>query len=198
MPSIKCFLIQPTDQTFQWLRRYTHEGCMDGYGHDASVRIEDGVFDSKEYPEQIREKSDPRWPKECDKCHALFDDTTQWQLFVLRKYKREDTGEMVSLGPDKETQVPPGGMFYADWLSDIWPGPDGRSLSIMTPGGIWHIDSQASNCTRKDDNVHRCWIRKGIPPIIDVTKDGDTCKAGAGSIQCGNYHGFLRKGYLVD
>lgn len=45
-----------------------------------------------------------------------------------------------------------------------------------------------------DDAEHRCWIRHGEPPLITVDKNGLTCAAGAGSIQCRDYHGFLRDG----
>lgn len=192
---IKCFLLQPLDKQFQWLRRFTFAGCESGHGHDASVRIEDGPYQNTE---QRWDKSDPRWPKECDRCHALLDDTTNWQLFALQQYLREDTGEIFSLGPDKGTQVPAGGMWFADWMQDIWKGPDGKCLNVMTPGGPWCIDSDASNCTRKDDKVHKCWVRHGVAPDITVDKNGDTCAAGAGSIMCRDYHGFLQKGYLVD
>lgn len=74
---------------------------------------------------------------------------------------------------------------------------DGPVLSVMTPGGVWRIDSRASNCTMPYDYEHRCWVRHGTPPLVTVDKDGNTCAAGAGSIQCGDYHGFLRDGKLV-
>lgn len=95
----------------------------------------------------------------------------------------------------------PGAMWIATWLmgdsGGRWhPGPDGNILIVETPGGSWNIDSRASNCDRRDDHVHHCWIRHGEPPNITVDKNGDTCGAGAGSIQCGSYHGFLRNGHL--
>lgn len=132
-----------------------------------------------------------------------------------RKWKRVDTGEVKEHSHD----FGPGAMWYADWLvnepgtkfvrkddngNDVeipqpWGnGPDGKVLMVLTPGGSWIIDSRASNCTMPTDNEHRCWIRTGIPPLISVHKNGLTCGAGAGSIQCGNYHGFLRSGFLED
>lgn len=74
----------------------------------------------------------------------------------------------------------------------------GPVLSVMTPGGVWRIDSRASNCGSPYDYDHRCWVRHGEPPAITVDKDGKTCVAGGGSIQCGDYHGFLRDGALTD
>lgn len=106
----------------------------------------------------------------------------------------------------------PGAMFYASWLEmevdwflkressgpmHRWPGPDGRVLAVITPGGTWIIDSRASNCTMPDDNRHSCWVRHGEPPNVTVDKNGVTCQAGAGSIQSGDYHGFLRGGVLT-
>lgn len=196
MPKIKCFLLKPLDTQFQWLRRFTFSGCQDGHGHDASVRIEDGSYKSTE---QRWEKTDPRWPIECERCHALFDDAANWQLFALQQYLREDTGELFSVGSSKaETQAPAGAMWYAPWLQDMWKGPDGKCLCVMTPGGEWLIDGMASNCTMKEDLVHKCWVRHGEAPTITVDKVGNTCAAGAGSILCGDYHGFLRDGFLVD
>jgi hypothetical protein len=60
------------------------------------------------------------------------------------------------------------------------------------------IDSRASNCTLPNDREHKCWIRHGTPPDLTVDKNGKTCAAGAGSIQLGNYHGFLRNGHLEE
>jgi len=78
-------------------------------------------------------------------------------------------------------------------------GPDGKSYVCVCPGNNWwHIDSQASNCTKPDDKEHRCWCRHGEAPDFTVDKVGNTCSAGAGSIAIGSYHGFLRNGYLTD
>lgn len=65
----------------------------------------------------------------------------------------------------------------------------------------WMIDYKASNCTKKDDKVHRCWVRHGtVGDKLTVDKKGNTCSAGAGSIYMnGNkWHGFLRNGILVE
>lgn len=99
--------------------------------------------------------------------------------------------------------LPPGAMYFADWYPDCWKGVDGHALTVVCPGGKhWCIDSQANNCTMKEDigpydKHHRCWVRHGIPPNITVDKNGRTCKAGAGSIQTENYHGRLINGVFV-
>jgi hypothetical protein len=120
-----------------------------------------------------------------------------------RLWRRADTGEVTTIN-----DAPAGAMWRATWylIEDSnpprylfdWDNQFEPPLMVKTPGGHWDLDSRASNCTRKDDKTHRCWCRHGVAPNITVDKQGDTCAAGAGSIQCGNYHGFLRDGYLVD
>jgi hypothetical protein len=97
----------------------------------------------------------------------------------------------------------PGAMWYApDGSYKSRLGPDGRFLMVRLPNGdIWRVDSRASNCTRPDDDVHRCWVRHGEAPNITVDKNGDTCGCGH-SIGSGwkdgayTYHGFLTNGVL--
>lgn len=112
-------------------------------------------------------------------------------------YRRDDTREEFTL-----RDAPVGAIWRASWYEDAeWPelvGVDGRSYVVKTPGGDWLIDSVASNCTRKDDKIHKCWCRHGEAPNFHVDKVGNTCAAGAGSILIGNYHGFLHNGYLTD
>lgn len=109
-------------------------------------------------------------------------------------YERADTGEEVT------GSLPVGAMYYVSAESQPYyrPGPDGRTLFVVTPGGTWSPDSRASNCGRPDDEGHYCWVRHGVPPAITVDKVGDTCVAGAGSILIGKYHGFLTNGKLTN
>jgi hypothetical protein len=171
-----------------------------GY-HDASVpfgQTDDpdryGTYGANEDLKPPR--SDKRWPSRCE-CGYIFDAEDAWQLAVDRLYKRSDTGELTSI-----RDAPAGAMWYADWMihgpNSPYAGPDGHCLAVRTPGGEWLIDGRASNCTRKDDSVHKCWCRHGTVPDITVDKDGDTCAAGGGSIIANGYHGFLRGGYLEE
>lgn len=117
------------------------------------------------------------------------------------RYRRVDTGEVF----EHLASAPPGAMWDATWMHDCkggyflgGPNSDGRFLVVRLPNGHdWCIDSRASNCTTPNDKTHRCWVRHGEPPNITVDKNGKTCAAGAGSIQSGDYHGFLRNGELV-
>lgn len=147
----------------------------------------------------------------------MIEDTGQRSLEGFTLYRRIDTGEIGPFLNPGEKGTPVGAMWWSDWNDEWgyrrrqnydWPGrkdqpyryhPDaqGRCLYVQTPGGSWCIDSRASNCTMPKDNNHRCWVRHGEPPNVTVDKSGDTCKAGAGSIQAGDWHGYLRKGELV-
>ncbi len=119
------------------------------------------------------------------------------QLFTSRVYRRTDNGETLTF---KDIHKAPGAMYRATWCEQFpdWSGPDGKSYIVILPNlSPWQIDGRASNCTMKDDNVHKCWIRHGEAPNFTVDKNGPTCKAGGGSIQSGDYHGFLRNGILT-
>lgn len=112
-------------------------------------------------------------------------------------YKRSDTGEIIG----GESKLPPGACYDSPHYHDWRVGPDGRSLSVVLPNGDhWFIDNRASNCTMKDDDAHRCWVRHGRPEdgTLHVDKNGHTCAAGAGSIAVPGYHGFLHNGFLTD
>jgi hypothetical protein len=119
------------------------------------------------------------------------------------RWKRADgTGEPFRMG-----WAPVGAMWFADWYMNDetpsrsrfhWDNQFTPPLIVSTPGGDWDVDSRANNCTLPNDRLHRCWCRHGEPPNITVDKNGLTCAAGAGSILCGSYHGFLRDGFLTD
>lgn len=120
---------------------------------------------------------------------------TNWNI-LSPAYKLPD-GKLVRGG-----DLPPGAIYLND--GEHWrKGPDGLSITVVCPDGWhWSPDSRASNCTRKDDEIHRCWVRHGDPKLgnLHVDKVGNTCAAGAGSILTGRtpcWHGFLHNGHLV-
>lgn len=106
-------------------------------------------------------------------------------------------------GTEIRGRLPPGALYVAELMKrqDGWEfkGADGLNVVCVLPNGShWYIDSRASNCTLPQDNVHRCWVRHGTRGgVIHVDKNGHTCAAGAGSIQSGDYHGFLHNGELT-
>jgi len=181
------------------LRRYTFSNSSVGY-HSAMViigrrfypRNDEGYYERPMFV--FPGHDDPRWPKACECGAHTFTDEDEWQEWSEACYQRGDTGDFVGL-----LRAPPGAMWDAWWLKDFGaPTSDGRHIEVVCPNGrTWSIDSRASNCTMKDDRVHHCWIRHGEPPNLTVDKNGLTCQAGAGSIQAGDYHGFLRDGVLT-
>jgi hypothetical protein len=135
----------------------------------------------------------------CAGCRRAFDftdgtpDDFSRSSSRSREYRCAATGAVARTARD----LPTAALYDAHWWHDYRTGPDGRSLVCVLPNGHhWHIDSRASNCGRPDDDVHRCWVRHGEPPQVHVDKAGNTCPAGAGSIQSGDWHGFLHHGVL--
>ncbi len=195
------FFIHPTNQSRVSLRRYARspEPCPGKGYHNAHAFL--GVIDDTEIEkgeiENAHPHDHPLWPVKCDHCEHMFDTEDQFQIFTEHLYRREGSDEDLSL-----RKLPIGACYNASWMADYpaYRGPDGRSLTVETPGGTWHIDSRASNCTLPNDNEHKCWVRHGRPEdgTLHVDKNGLTCSAGAGSIMCGSYHGFLHHGQLTD
>ena len=121
-------------------------------------------------------------------------------------WKRTDTGEV----KEDQTDFPVGAMWWAPWYDALYEPTLEHVLCVLTPGGVWIIDSQASNCTKptltyregkstiqpKMQTDHHCWCIHGTPPLITVNKNCNTCATGGGSIQCGGWHGFLTDGCL--
>lgn len=214
-PAIKCFLLEFAGLCQWGLRRYTaygdetvpacpRDGGRWGHSHGALVILgqhpavcvpdRDGMstmaVDSRASQIPWPAEDDPRWPTRCE-CGFEFRDSDPHQQWTDMLYRRADTGQLTTI-----RDAPPGAMWDAVWYP--WKGPDGRSLVVKCPNGSdWMIDSRASNCTMPKDTVHRCWIRHGEPPNLTVDKQGLTCAAGAGSIQAGDYHGFMRAGVLT-
>lgn len=219
-PATRTYWLEPTDRIAVGLRRYARSDtatgwdCAGGY-HNALVFTGEVDATYRERDEDNRGRvlaarpdtphDDPRWPTTCA-CGYWFSEADAWQDWQELIYQRGDTGEHVTLKDRRATDIggpppaPPGASWDAWWLPANWCGPDGIALMVRCPNGRdWHVDGRASNCTRPDDKVHQCWVRHGDPRAAEVTVDkaGDTCAAGAGSIQAGDYHGFLQAGVLT-
>lgn len=195
------------------LRRYASGKCPSGWGfHDATVPIGTGLSKlRRELTGSSIEKgpalTDPRWPVKCSACRYRFKSTDPRQLWRERLYLYRGIYGNWLVVPGRNT--PPGALWDSTAWSKRWGhiGPDGIGITVTCPGGTsWEIDGQASNCTRKTDHVHRCWVRSGKPndpqgkrwgKPLDVGKNGNTCAAGAGSIAVPGYHGFLHDGFFT-
>lgn len=200
MADIPIFFIEPTGRDRVWLRRYeSGSTCPGGEYHQAMTPIGEEACSTRALGDD-HPHDDPLWPAFCEKCGHPFSDNDKWQRFRRSLYRRIDTGEEMTLD-----NAPVGVVWNADWALErrtegFYVGPDGRCLVVKTPGGDWMIDSRASNCTMPEDNTHKCWVRHGRPEdgTLHVDKKGHTCAAGAGSIVCGAYHGFLHNGKLTS
>ncbi len=214
------YWLEPTDEIAVGLRRYSRQSdnqpfsmeCDGGY-HSALIYIDRvpakySDRDSGGSSLEIRPKhphDDAHWPTKCSRCDYRFTDDDHWQEWQELIYRRSDSdGEYVlhQNAPAPELGIesaPPGASWNAWWMPSAWRRTDGMYLMVRLPNGHdWAVDSEASNCTRKGES-HECWCRHGDPRLAHVTvdKNGDTCAAGAGSIQGGDYHGFLRDGLLT-
>lgn len=198
--STTCYFLEATNKIRRSLRRYASGSqcgspLNHGY-HNAMVAL-DVVEIGPDPKGLIREqamqpKTDARWPAACH-CGYVFHDVDAWQIFTDRLMRRSDTGEEIGL-----RDAGPGAMYDAHWYPEDMQGADGLVLMVILPDGhAWCVDGQASNCTRPGDKTHRCWCRHGTVPLITVDKNGETCAAGAGSIQTEKWHGFLRNGVLA-
>lgn len=140
------------------------------------------------------------WPTSCDYCDYEFVAEDQWQENGDLLYRRNDIQPTMEQ-PDimRLREAPAGAMWYAWWLSG-WRHQTGDfPIVVRCPDGHeWMPDMEASNCTKPGDRGHYCWVLHGTAPGLTADKAGVTCGAGAGSIQTGHWHGFLRNGYLVQ
>lgn len=211
--SVRCFYLEPLRRSRLSLRRFTFgsdKSCPSSQGgHDARtnfVEVDEWLKPNDETGRKVYEHGGPQnredvpagapWPTQCTGCTYIFTEEDEWQIFPETLYRRADTGETMTWN-----ESGPGAMRHCEWYEGLaWAsGPDGLALSVKCPNGReWHIDGPCSNCTMKDDRVHKCWCRHGTPPNITVDKNCNTCAAGAGSIQAGDYHGFLRNGEFTS
>lgn len=202
---MKVRLAVPTG-TRAWLRCYwgtSAHGQQWGY-HNAELFLGEvdrqvpEIEDKRQAFGRVEDYADDRWPVQCGSCGEPVPAEANRQVFTRIRY---DTSSGL---------LEPGCMYWASWyharrsengpfcfMWDNCTDPRGH-LHVVLPNNMeWDIDSRAKNCTLPQDRLHRCWVREGEPPLVTVGKGGYTCSAGAGSIQAGNYHGFLRNGELT-
>jgi len=190
MPNIECFLIEKNEYGYLRAVFSNHDKCEypGNYNYHRSEIV--GTEQFSELNSLALSNLAHNSPLPICKCGFQFTIADYYGGGLYHPWHRVDNNE-------PSDQSVPGAMWWGESYS--FNTPEGtQALFVETPGGPWCIDSRASNCTKPEDNEHRCWIRHGEVPKITVDKNGNTCSAGAGSIQAGNYHGFLRDGILVD
>lgn len=135
----------------------------------------------------------------CDRCGAPFDPDADPRRHGSMKWEWDTPSGQLEPGCVYTTVCPhPKG---APVCPSGWSNCTGTHVHVMLPNGIsWDVMGRASNCGSPDDTTHRCWVLVGHPEhpeTLHVSKDGETCAAGAGSIAAGDYHGFLQHGKLT-
>lgn len=153
---------------------------------------------------EIEDYKREQWPTKCDHCGEPVpqDDRpnalggrgagVNYQVFTTRAYNTQSS------------KPEPGDIYETDFHEPdhcpYWSNCSGiHRYAILPNGDHWDLDSRASNCTMRDDRMHRCWVAHGSikDGTINVDKNGFTCAAGAGSIAADGWHGFLRNGEFV-
>lgn len=181
--------------------------CKDSWRYHEVRRlfdISDVKYDWQRHEDKGRlPPEDPMWPAVvCDRCGAIASAQAKNIHRMVFTTARYDT---------KESELQVGDMYYtehepgAEDCPGNWANCDGRHLNVICPPRWdWDVDSRASNCTMRDDQYHRCWVRHGDPEKneLHVDKAGRTCAAGAGSIlvpgsnNTVRWHGFLHHNFL--
>lgn len=210
MPPIPCVFYSATPLIRLYLRRFIMDGdCPHDYGDgcrrccNAMVPFMDVTGEKDERGVFINyngaaDPEDARWPKACEGCGREFLPTHYRQVHIQHLYQHPE-GELVAI--DK---LPVGAMWYQDFghrpasrfllaraaLNNRPVPPDGildtdrfPHLFVRTPGGVWDMDTIATN----GDG----WELTGEPPKITAHP----------SIQhsTGNqWHGWLKNGVLSE
>jgi len=192
--------------TIAYLRRYWDDKspCQQGMSyHNAMVELtrsytpNDWALGGK-----VSEIAEELWPTQCKDCAKPVPEGTDYQILHKRLY-RAVNGEEIAYD-----QLKVGDLFFINIdrgeehdCHSRWTNCDGNHLHCVLPGNHhWDIDGRCSNCTKREDTLHRCWVRHGDPrkgEPVHVDKNGLTCAAGAGSIVVPGFHGFLHSGYIT-
>jgi hypothetical protein len=103
---------------------------------------------------------------------------------------------------DTDTMMPePGDLYFwehdegncpAEWM----PCNGAHLIAVLPDGSERDLDGRDPRCAAPENSLHRCWIRKGDPPYLTVSKQGRTCGEGAGGITGSDWFGYLRNGYF--
>ncbi len=193
-PTIECFLLEPTNRFWVYLRRYsthTKHPCTGGGYHNAETLVAE--IESETVPvchDAGTDHLDPRWPTQCGRCSYTFADEDTWQFCYEGQYLGPNGQKYTTKGPlhakvDKSLDAPPGAIWRAPWLEECGiKGPDGKCYILRTPGGDWIIDTSTS-----------CWTRTGEAPRLSAQPSIVMGEKPDGSCL---YRGVLQDGALLE
>lgn len=195
MAEIRCFMLEPTGRSVQWLRRssvgaagtdtapgahwcsaHTVLGVLEGTGHVGGMIA---------WP-----RDDPRWPTHCAACGKPLPDGGMWLVDFWHEMRRTDTGATLCV-----QDAPPGAMWWVAHLdghdgfyhsAEHVARGGGPHLIVKTPAGDWDIDGKSRSGGG--------WTRTGEPPAI-TARPSIGIGPPNGEYQ---YHAYLTNGVLQD
>lgn len=209
--TIRCFLVVPTGEGYESLIITEDGQCIENFKYHRSEVVvrRFALGENDVYPEGwiSDDERKVKAVKYCTRCgNHNFSEAALNRIGGSkgRGWERLDTGQRA----DNLNDFGPGAMWFVSWYKNdetglythpgFGKGFSESPLSVRTPGGDWLVDARCSNCSLPEDDTHKCWPRTGIAPEITVDKNlGHTCNVGGGSVIQGDYHGFLRGGFLV-
>lgn len=177
---VKCFLLNESEQTKLFFRRYKQaSSCPDRKrGHEARVfwkEVTNYPGEPKE-PLEITDEMKKRlkFPTTCS-CGYEFDYEDEWQIFRQTLWENKELDLVTTL-----QDAPAGAMWKAWWYKD-------DDLFVKLPNGSdWNIDGEATNGKQ--------WTRTGAPPNITVKPSIGIKDQNGGW----DYHGKLQNGWLIE
>ena len=201
--------------------------CPNSYGrgvpgaHDASVKVVESTpgYRVPDIGGDASDYDEARWPYVCDFCGSRAPEVPAAQSFSDRQHdgcvlEYQLSRKTVYATYDGSWFGLPevGDVFYEDWFKcgeeregrciHGWTNCMSHHLMVIVPTmHWWDLSGRASNCTKKNDTTHRCWIAHGDPAtgeLVHVDKNGLTGQAGAGSLAISGWHGFLHHGDIHE
>lgn len=153
------------------------------------------VFAPKTLPPRGQVPDLPQGPFDCTRWEQTAEMSPFVEGITSPIMRNLVTGERLA-----SNKLPIGALYAARSVGSggYAPGYDKLAIMCVCPDRWhWPIDGRASNCTMKDDDNHRCWVRHGtVSERVHVDKKGFTCAAGAGSLQIPGWHGYLHEHQL--
>ena len=167
-----------------------------------SWHTSDGEFHIKEYDITKEQKDTCSFEElerefgtllhKCDRCGIEHDGKLELQI---------SKGERRIWNTKDGKNDHPGDMFFTPWIHggsciywDNCKDPRGHLMVVLPNGHVFDTDARSANCNKPKDKTHRCWQKKGEPPLITI--GGPTSDNGVGSIGMADFHGYLTNGIL--
>jgi hypothetical protein len=192
--AIPTYLIEPTTIVRRWWRSFSRPSrgnCAvhGSWGHDIWVPIDEldiGGDPNSALPIQSDTNKhqlphSAQLPIQCV-CGHRFDKFDFSGIYQRRLYRAAHAA-MQSIGMFCLDEAPAGAVYFLDW-QDVFKGPDGHCIAVMTPAGPWGIDMP--------DIYGQEWKRN---PILHIGQD--VILSVQPGVRIGKYRGALEDGLLI-